>query len=66
MFGDDIGSQTFVAPATDAFTKLGGTIAINQPITLGASSYRTEVAKPCWPRTPTSSSPRPSARPART
>jgi neutral amino acid transport system substrate-binding protein len=44
VFGNDIGSQAFVAPATNAFTKLGGTIAINQPITLGASSYRTEVA----------------------
>jgi ABC-type branched-subunit amino acid transport system substrate-binding protein len=44
VFGNDIGSQAFVAPATNAFTKLGGTIAINQPITLGAASYRTEVA----------------------
>jgi neutral amino acid transport system substrate-binding protein len=44
VFGDDIGSQAFVQPATNAFTKLGGTIAINQPIHLGASSYRTEVA----------------------
>jgi ABC-type branched-subunit amino acid transport system substrate-binding protein len=44
VFGNDIGSQAFVQPATNAFTKLGGTIAINQPITLGASSYRTEVS----------------------
>jgi neutral amino acid transport system substrate-binding protein len=44
VFGNDIGSQAFVAPATNAFTKLGGTIAVNQPIALGASSYRTEVA----------------------
>jgi ABC-type branched-subunit amino acid transport system substrate-binding protein len=44
VFGDDIGSQAFVQPATNALTKLGGTIAINQPIHLGASSYRTEVA----------------------
>ncbi len=43
VFGDDIGSQAFVQPATNAFTKLGGTIAINQPIHLGAPSYRTEV-----------------------
>jgi branched-chain amino acid transport system substrate-binding protein len=43
VFGDDIGSQAFVQPATTAFTKLGGTITINQPIHLGASSYRTEV-----------------------
>jgi ABC-type branched-subunit amino acid transport system substrate-binding protein len=44
VFGDDIGSQAFVQPATNAFTHLGGTITINQPIKLGASSYRTEVA----------------------
>jgi ABC-type branched-subunit amino acid transport system substrate-binding protein len=44
VFGNDIGSQAFVQPATNAFTKLGGSIAINQPITLGAPSYRTEVA----------------------
>ena len=44
VFGNDIGSQAFVQPATNAFTKLGGAIAINQPITLGAPSYRTEVA----------------------
>src|SRR5579864_3622236 len=43
VFGNDIGSQAFVQPATNAFTKLGGTIAINQPITLGASDYRAEV-----------------------
>jgi neutral amino acid transport system substrate-binding protein len=43
VFGNDIGSQAFVAPATNAFTKLGGKIAINQPITLGAADYRTEV-----------------------
>ncbi|MDQ6721965.1 MAG: ABC transporter substrate-binding protein [Candidatus Dormibacteraeota bacterium] len=45
VFGDDIGSQTFVGPATTALTKLGVTIAINQAIKLGAPSYRTEVAK---------------------
>jgi ABC-type branched-subunit amino acid transport system substrate-binding protein len=44
VFGNDIGSQAFVQPATNAFTKLGGTITINQPISLTASSYRTEVA----------------------
>lgn len=44
VFGNDIGSQAFVGPATKAITALGGTVAINQPITLGASSYRTEVA----------------------
>ena len=45
VFGDDIGSQTFVGPAVAALTKLGVTIAINQAIHLGAPSYRTEVAK---------------------
>jgi ABC-type branched-subunit amino acid transport system substrate-binding protein len=44
VFGDDIGSQTFVGPAVAALTKLGVTIAINQAIKLGAPSYRTEVA----------------------
>ncbi len=45
VFGNDIGSQAFVQPATNAFTKLGGTIAINQPINLTpGTSYRTEVA----------------------
>ena len=44
VFGDDIGSQTFVDPAKAALTKLGVNIAINQAIHLGAASYRTEVA----------------------
>jgi neutral amino acid transport system substrate-binding protein len=44
VFGDDIGSQTFVGPAVAALKKLGVTIAINQAIHLGAASYRTEVA----------------------
>src|SRR6202165_3978681 len=45
VFGNDIGSQAFVAPATAAFTKLGGSIAINQAINLKpGTSYRTEVA----------------------
>jgi len=43
VFGNDIGSQAFVDPATNAFTKLGGQVK-NFPITLGAASYRTEVA----------------------
>jgi len=43
VFGNDIGSQAFVMPATNALTKLGGTIAINQPINLTATSFRTEV-----------------------
>jgi branched-chain amino acid transport system substrate-binding protein len=45
VFGDDIGSQTFVGPAVAALNKLNVAIAINQPIHLGAASYRTEVAK---------------------
>jgi ABC-type branched-subunit amino acid transport system substrate-binding protein len=44
VFGNDIGSQAFVAPATAAFTKLGGSITINQAINLTpGTSYRTEV-----------------------
>ena len=43
VFGNDIGSQAFVAPATNALTKLGAQVH-NFPIQLGASSYRTEVA----------------------
>ena len=45
VFGDDIGSQTFVGPAVAALNKLGVKIAINQAIHLGAASYRTEVTK---------------------
>jgi len=46
VFGNDIGSQAFVAPATNAFTHLGGKIAINQPISLTpGTSYRTEVSQ---------------------
>jgi branched-chain amino acid transport system substrate-binding protein len=43
VFGNDIGSQAFVQPATNALTKLGATVQ-NFPIQLGASDYRTEVA----------------------
>ena len=43
VFGNDIGSQSFVAPATNALTKLGAQVQ-NFPIQLGASDYRTEVA----------------------
>jgi len=45
VFGNDIGSQTFVAPAIRAIKKAGGTVVINQAIDLKQSSYRTEVAK---------------------
>jgi ABC-type branched-subunit amino acid transport system substrate-binding protein len=43
VFGDDIGSQAFVQPATNALTKLGAQVQ-NFPIHLGASDYRSEVA----------------------
>lgn len=42
VFGDDIGSQTFVQPATNALQHFGKTVK-NFPIHLGASSFRTEV-----------------------
>jgi Periplasmic binding protein len=43
VFGNDIGSQAFVAPAMNALQHLGATVTINQAIALGSSSYRTEV-----------------------
>lgn len=42
VFGDDIGSQSFVEPATNALKHFGKTVQ-NFPIHLGASSFRTEV-----------------------
>ena len=42
VFGDDIGSQTFVQPATNALQHFGKTVK-NFAIHLGASSFRTEV-----------------------
>ncbi|HEX3630828.1 MAG TPA: ABC transporter substrate-binding protein [Candidatus Dormibacteraeota bacterium] len=42
VFGDDIGSQAFVTPATNALKHFGKTVQ-NFPIHLGASSFRTEV-----------------------
>jgi ABC-type branched-subunit amino acid transport system substrate-binding protein len=42
VFGDDIGSQTFVQPATNALQHFGKTVK-NFPIHLGASSFRTEA-----------------------
>ena len=42
VFGDDIGSQTFVQPATNALQHFGKTVK-NFPIHLGASTFRTEV-----------------------
>jgi hypothetical protein len=43
VFGNDIGSQAFVAPAMNALQHLGATVTINQAIALGQPSYRTEV-----------------------
>jgi branched-chain amino acid transport system substrate-binding protein len=45
VFGNDIGSQTFVGPAMTAVQKTGGTVVINQALALGQPSYRTEVQK---------------------
>jgi branched-chain amino acid transport system substrate-binding protein len=45
VFGNDIGSQAFVAPATTALNKLGGKVVINQVLALGQPSYRTEVTQ---------------------
>jgi ABC-type branched-subunit amino acid transport system substrate-binding protein len=42
VFGDDIGSQSFVAPATNALKHFGKTVQ-NFPIHLGAPDFRTEV-----------------------
>jgi ABC-type branched-subunit amino acid transport system substrate-binding protein len=42
VFGDDIGSQAFVQPASNALKHFGKTVQ-NFPIHLGASSFRTEV-----------------------
>ena len=42
VFGDDIGSQSFVAPATNALQHFGKTVK-NFPIHLGSSDFRTEV-----------------------
>lgn len=43
VFGNDIGSQTFVPPAVAAVKALGATMTINQGLALGQGSYRTEV-----------------------
>ncbi len=45
VFGNDIGSQAFVKPATTAIEKLGGHVVISQSIALGQPSYRTEVTQ---------------------
>ena len=44
-FGNDIGSQTFVAPAIAAIKKAGMTLVANQTLDLSANTFRTEAAK---------------------
>ncbi len=43
-FGNDIGSQTFVAPAIAAIKKAGMTLVSNQTLDLSANTFRTEAA----------------------
>jgi branched-chain amino acid transport system substrate-binding protein len=44
-FGNDIGSQTFIAPAIAAIKKAGLQMVSNQTLDLSASTFRTEAAK---------------------
>jgi ABC-type branched-subunit amino acid transport system substrate-binding protein len=44
-FGNDIGSQTFIAPAISAISKAGLTLAANETLDLSATSFRTEADK---------------------
>jgi ABC-type branched-subunit amino acid transport system substrate-binding protein len=44
-FGNDIGSQTFIAPAIAAIKKAGMTLVANQTLDLTASTFRTEAAR---------------------
>jgi neutral amino acid transport system substrate-binding protein len=43
-FGNDIGSQTFVAPAIAAIKKAGEKLTSNQTLDLSATTFRTEAA----------------------
>ncbi len=43
-FGNDIGSQTFVAPAMAAIKRAGLTLVSNQTLDLSANTFRTEAA----------------------
>jgi len=45
VFGNDIGSQSFVGPAEKALTTAGITLADSESLNLSAPSFRTEVAK---------------------
>jgi branched-chain amino acid transport system substrate-binding protein len=44
-FGNDIGSQTFIAPAIQAIKKAGQTLVANETLDLSATTFRTEAAK---------------------
>jgi branched-chain amino acid transport system substrate-binding protein len=44
-FGNDIGSQTFIAPAIAAIKKAGMTLVANETLDLNATTFRTEAAK---------------------
>src|SRR5579859_4744249 len=44
-FGNDIGSQTFIAPAIQAIKNAGQTLVANETLDLSASTFRTEAAK---------------------
>jgi branched-chain amino acid transport system substrate-binding protein len=44
-FGNDIGSQTFIAPAIAAIKKAGQTLVANETLDLNATTFRTEAAK---------------------
>jgi ABC-type branched-subunit amino acid transport system substrate-binding protein len=44
-FGNDIGSQTFIAPAIAAIKAAGMTLVANETLDLSATTFRTEAAK---------------------
>jgi branched-chain amino acid transport system substrate-binding protein len=44
-FGNDIGSQTFIAPAISAIKNAGQMLVANQTLDLSATTFRTEAAK---------------------
>jgi branched-chain amino acid transport system substrate-binding protein len=44
-FGNDIGSQTFVAPAIAAMKKAGMSLVANETLDLNSTTFRTEAAK---------------------
>src|SRR5579863_3521270 len=44
-FGNDIGSQTFIAPAVSSISKAGLSLVANETLNLQASTFRTEADK---------------------